>query len=392
VRRPTHEGRSRTGSEAETVNVLVLHNAYRQAGGEDAVVAREQALLAAHGHAVSVHVVSNERIHAPWTTLTAGWQAVYSRRAQREVAAAIARVRPEIVHVHNFFPLLTPSVYDACRAACVPVVQPLHNYRLSCVNAQFFRQGRVCEDCLGKAVPWPGVLHACYRQSRSASMATAAMLSLHRLWGTWTTKVDLYVALTEFARAKFIQGGLPAHKVVVKPNFVFPDPGPGTAGGAYVLFVGRLSPEKGVSTLLEAWEQGAGGVPLKLVGDGPLAPLVENAARRLRDVEWLGRRSSEDVGALMKQAGCVICPSSCYEGFPLVVVEAYAVGLPVVASRLGSMASLVKDGETGLHFTPNDPVDLAAKVVWLMSHAVERAEMGRIARAEFERKYTAESN
>jgi len=223
-------------------------------------------------------------------------------------------------------------------------------------------------------------------------MATAAMLSLHRLWGTWTTKVDLYVALTEFARAKFIQGGLPAHKVVVKPNFVFPDPGPGTAGGAYVLFVGRLSPEKGVSTLLEAWEQGAGGVPLKLVGDGPLAPLVENAARRLRDVEWLGRRSSEDVGALMKQAGCVICPSSCYEGFPLVVVEAYAVGLPVVASRLGSMASLVKDGETGLHFTPNDPVDLAAKVVWLMSHAVERAEMGRIARAEFERKYTAERN
>ena len=245
---------------------------------------------------------------------------------------------------------------------------------------------------MGKTIPWPGVVHACYRGSRAASAVVAAMLVVHRLLGTWTQKVDMYIALTEFARQKFIEGGLPADKVAVKPNFVHPDPGLGEGRGGFALFVGRLSQEKGFDTLLAAWERLQGRVPLKIVGDGPLASEVAAAVGRLEGVEWLGRKPREEVLDLMKRSSFLILPSKVYENFPMIIAEGFATGSPIVASNLGAMASLIEHGRTGLHFHPGDPGDLAAQVEWLLSHPEALARMRKEARAEYEAKYTAERN
>lgn len=374
------------------MKVLILHNHYQHAGGEDVAVASESELLATNGHEVNVYTVSNTMVRTTWDRARAAWRSAYSTASRRRVAEEIQCFLPDVVHVHNFFPLLTPSVYDACRAAGVPIVQSLHNYRLLCLNALFLREGRVCEECLGRIVPWPGVLHACYRRNRGASGVMAATQTIHRLRRTWSNRVDLYIALTEFARSKFIQGGLPGSKIVVKPNFVRFDPGVGAGRGRYALFVGRLSPEKGLDTLLNAWELLARQIPLKIVGDGPLADHVDAVGRKVGGVERLGACSHERVVALMKDAWVLVFPSLCYEGFPIVIAEAYAVGLPVIATNLGSMSLLIDHGRTGLHVRPNDPPDLAAKLLWLWGRAGERDRLSRGARLEFEQKYTAGRN
>jgi glycosyltransferase involved in cell wall biosynthesis len=218
------------------------------------------------------------------------------------------------------------------------------------------------------------------------------MLTIHGALSTWQGTVDMYIALTEFARQKFVQGGLPAEKITIKPNFVSPTPEAGEGRGKYALFVGRLSQEKGVDTLLAAWDNLKGKVPLKIVGDGPLAANVAKAAEKFREVEWLGRQPEDRVLALMKDAQTLLFPSVWYEGFPMVIAEAYAVGLPIIASDLGSMSSLIDHGHTGLHFRPGDPKDLAARVEWASTHPAELKQMRKGARAEFEAKYTAEKN
>jgi glycosyltransferase involved in cell wall biosynthesis len=272
------------------------------------------------------------------------------------------------------------------------VIQTLHNYRLLCPVALFFRDGRVCEDCMGKAVPWPGVVHGCYRGSRAASGVIATMLTVHRALRTWTEMVDVYVALTEFARDKFIEGGLPAGKIVVKPNFVAPDPGQGPGGGGYALFVGRLAPEKGTGTMLAAWDRLGTRIPLKIVGDGPLRDRVMGAAARQSNVEWLGHMPVADVHELMGKADMLVFPSQWYETFGRVAAEAFAAGTPVIAANIGAVAELVEHGRTGLKFRPGDPGDLVTQVEWALSHPAGLRSMREEVRAEFEAKYTAERN
>jgi len=373
------------------MTVLLVHNHYRQPGGEDEVFAAEGGLLQTRGYRVVRYALHNDQTarQRPWTTAGA---AIWNPAAYRAVRAVCRTERPRVAHFHNTFPLVSPAAWYAARAEGVPVVQTLHNYRLICPDALFFRHGDVCEECLGRFVPWPGIVHACYHESRPATGAVAAMLTIHRVLRTWTTVVDVYIALSDFARQKFIQGGLPAAKIMVKPNFVHPDPGPGEGGGEYALFVGRLSTEKGTETLLAAWQQLRGKVPLRIVGDGPLAPRVAAVAQEDNSVIWLGRQPKADVYALMKRARMLIVPSVCYENFPVVIAEAYAIGRPVLASARGSLAALVDDGRTGLHIQPGDSQDLAAKAEWAWTHPLEMARMGLEARQEFERKYTAERN
>ena len=374
------------------MRILLVHNRYQIAGGEDTVVHAEKSMLESHGHEVALLENDNAEISGGLGQLKAGMGAVYSQRGKRRVALELARFRPHVMHVHNFFPLFSPSIYSAARGAGVAVVQTLHNYRLVCPNALLFRDGHVCEDCVGRAVPLPGVVHACYRGSRLATAPVAAMLTAHRALGTWTNMVDAYIALTEFSRQKLTEGGLPAEKMFVKPNFVH-DSGPVGAGrGGYALFVGRLSAEKGISTLLAAWERLEGGMPLKIAGAGPMSEEVGLAARNLQQVECLGTVPKERVTELMRDATVLVFPSIWYETFGMSIIEAYAAGLPVIASRLGAMKSLVEHERTGLQFEPGNAKDLAAQVAWVIAHPREWQEMRRNARTEFEAKYTADRN
>ncbi|WP_242009941.1 glycosyltransferase family 4 protein [Rhodothermus marinus] len=344
------------------------------------------------GHEVIPFVEDNARLNGV-NPLRAAVNAVWSRESQERIRQFIRERKPDVAHFHNTFLMISPAAYYACKEEGMPVVQTLHNYRLICPGALLMREGRVCEECVGRAVPWPGVLHGCWRGSRLQTSVVAAMLTLHRAMKTWTEQVDCYIALTEFARRKFIEGGLPAEKIVVKPNFVDPDPGMGKHEGNFALFVGRLSPEKGVRTILQAWRL-LEGVPLKVVGDGPLRAEIEAFVRRegLEQVEVLGRRPREEVFRLMQEARVLVFPSEWYEGFPMTIAEAFACGLPVIASRLGAIAEIVEEGRTGLLFNPGSPEDLAAKVEWAWAHPRELAEMGREARREYEQKYTAEKN
>lgn len=374
------------------MKILLIHNLYQQPGGEDAVFRAEAALLRSRGHEVAEFVESNARLNG-MDPLRAAARAVWSREARAKLRRLLQETRPDVAHFHNTFLMISPAAFSVCKEMGVPVVQTLHNYRLICPGALLMRDGRVCEDCIGKAVPWPGVLHGCWRGSRAQTAVVAGMLTVHRLLRTWTERVDVYIALTEFARRKFIEGGLPEEKILVKPNFVDPDPGPGEHDDEYVLFVGRLSPEKGIQRLLEAWRL-LNGIPMKILGDGPLLHQVEDwsSRRGLRTVEVMGRRSREEVLHLMKRARILVFPSEWYEGFPMTIVEAFACSLPVVAPRLGAMAELIEDGRTGLLFEPGNAKDLAKKVEWAWTHPEQMEKMGREARREYEQKYTAERN
>jgi glycosyltransferase involved in cell wall biosynthesis len=371
------------------MKVLLVHNEYQQPGGEDVVVSNQARFLEERGHHVSRYSAHNDHIRE-MGSLSLAQTTLWSSSSFQALRAFIHQERPQVAHFHNTFPLISPSGYYAARAEGVPVIQTLHNYRLICPNAVFFRDGHACEDCLGKTPPWPGVVHACYRESRVITGVVATMLTAHRALRTWMRMVDAYVVLTEFMREKYIQGGLPAEKIVVIPNAVYPDVGVGVGGGGYALFVGRLSVEKGIETLLAAWERLERKVPLKIVGDGPLANKVAGAAQRFKDIEWLRQRSAAQTRALMKEAWVLVCPSVWYDGMPLVIVEAYAAGLPVIASNHGSPATLVDHHRTGLLFRPGDPKDLATQVRWALSYPSEFSDMRSEVRAEFEKKYTTE--
>ncbi len=266
-----------SGHNAGLPRILLAHNRYLIAGGERQVFEAEARLLREHGHVVETYVEDNERVAALGKAATAA-RTVWSAETHRTISERLAAGDIDLVHVHNFFPLISPSIYYAARAAGVPVVQTLHNYRLLCVNGLLFRDGAVCEDCVGR-LPLPGIQHACYRSSVSGSAMVAAMLSTHRAIGTWDNVVGTYIALSDFSRQKFIEGGLPGSRITVKPNFLDGDPAQGEGQGGYALYVGRLSPEKGIGTVLEAWRRSGSTLPLKVVGDGPLSKEVEAASK-----------------------------------------------------------------------------------------------------------------
>jgi glycosyltransferase involved in cell wall biosynthesis len=309
---------------------LVAHNQYRQSGGEDAVFRNEVQLLRQAGHEVREYVETNHRIDER-NQLRLGLQTVWNHSSRKKMRTVLLEFKPDVVHFHNILPLISPAAYSACAGLGIPVVQTLHNYRLLCPGSLLYRDGRSCEDCLTKQIKWPGVLHSCYRDSKMATAAIATMLAVHQTLGTWNQSVDRFVALSEFSRDKFVEGGLPAEKVMVKPNFVSPDPGPRSGGGECALFVGRLSLEKGLKLLIEAWKRVSQRIPLRIVGDGPLRGLLERDKESLplSNVSLDGGLEKSAVLAAMKRARFMVFPSTCYENFPLVIAEAYACGVPV---------------------------------------------------------------
>lgn len=376
------------------MKVLLVHNFYRQSGAEDTVFQAEKAMLQRMGHDVSSFVRDNNEING-MTRLSAAVATIWSQESRRELVRIIRESQPDVAHFHNTLMFISPSAYYACQEAGVPVVQTLHNYRLLCPSATFFRDGCVCEDCMRKTFPWPGIVNGCWRGSRTQTATVTSMLTLHRLLGTWHEQVDLYIALTDISREKFIKAGIPPAKIIVKPNFVDTDEFRGNSGTStcrYALFVGRLSQKKGIETLLEAWKRIGQRLPLVIVGEGPMAWKVEEQAASRMGVEWVGCIHREKVIERMKQAELLIFLSVWFEGFPMTLVEAFSVGLPVIASRIGAIVEIVDHGRTGLNFEPGNAEDLAAKVEWILAHPEELSLMRRAARAEYKAKYAAERN
>lgn len=366
------------------LRVLVVHNSYQHQGGEDMVAAAEIELLRSRGHIVETYFRHNDEITSSGS-LSLAREALWSRRTTQDITQLIMEFRPEIVHAHNTFPLISPSVYWAVGKQRIPVIQTMHNFRLMCPQAMFLREQKVCEDCLGN-LPWRGVLRACYRESRLQSGVLAAVVTMHGAIGTWKNKVTRYIALNKFCRDKFIAGGLPAGRIVIKPNFVdFTAPGLATRAG--FLFVGRLSVEKGVSVMMNAIDR-VGDVDVRVAGVGPESHLLTESDQ----VKTLGSLSSSDVRREMSQAMALILPSIWYENFPRTLVEAFGCGLPVIASRIGALGELIEHGVTGLLFSPGDADDLAEKMAWAQQHPEQMADMGRNARALYEAEFTADRN
>lgn len=312
---------------------------------------------------------------------------VWSESARRQVAAAIERLRPDVVHVHNTFAAASPSVHWAGRAGGPPIVQTLHNYRLVCPVATAFRDGRACTDCVGRAVPWPGVLHSCVRGSRSQSAAVAVMLTTHRVLGTYSRRVDAHIALTDFQRSLLIAGGVSPRRIHVIPNFLAQAPMGSEGQREGVLYAGRLAPEKGLSVLLAAAGKVRGAI--RVAGSGPLAPSVA-AAATAGSVAFLGELPTTQVREHIARSRALVVPSLWYEGFPMVVIESFAAGTPVIASRIGSLAEIVEDGATGLLVEPGNDVALGRAVRWALDHPGELEAMGKRARRRFQERYSAD--
>jgi len=367
------------------MRILISHNGYQHRGGEDTVVEAEILNLRTHGHEVETYTRDNHDVASmSWPSIA--YQTVWARKTVDDVSLLIDRFQPDLIHSHNTFPLISPSLYWAAWRKRIPVVQTLHNFRMLCLNAIFLREGGVCESCLGR-LPWRGVMYRCYRGSAMASGALLGSIAIHRAIGTFRDKVTRYIALNEFCRQKFIAGGLPAERIVVKPNFVdFPEQPSGQRAG--LLFVGRLSREKGIDLLARAWACSSVSTTLSVAGSGPEGNLLNGLAR----VNLLGPLLMEDVRLAMGRASALVLPSIWYENFPRTLVEAYGSGLPVIASRLGALGELVEDGVSGLLFNPNDARDLASKMEWAIGNSEQLAKMGRNARAKYESDFTAERN
>jgi glycosyltransferase involved in cell wall biosynthesis len=377
------------------MKVLAVHNSYQQPGGEDVVFSAERHLLEEHGHEVISYERSNHEVEqmSKLQQLKMTTNLVHSSDSKREIQKLLKAEAPDVVHVHNTFMMISPSIFETCQEMNVPVVHTLHNFRLLCPAWSLSREGRVCEECIDHSL-WRGVWHGCYRNSHLATAAVALMLQVHRGRNTWNESVDGFVALSEFARQKFVANGLPAAKMHIKPNFVYQDPGERKSAGEYALFVGRLSPEKGVGTLLSAWEKLRTAMPLVIAGEGPERAALEAqaAAAQLSNVKFAGRLSAEKVQSAMKEAAFLVMPSIWYEGFPMTIAESFACGTPVICSKLGTMQEIVDHQRTGLHFMPDDAEDLRRQVEYALSHPAELAAMGKAARQEYKQRYTAQIN
>ncbi len=367
------------------MRILVAHNSYHYRGGEDTVVDAEVALLRRYGHQVAVYRRDNaEMARLPWheTAMSTLW----SRRTLGELKRIIDRFAPDLLHAHNIFPLISPSLYAGAARAGLPVVQTLHNFRLVCPQAMLVRQGRSCTECVGH-LPWRGVLHRCYRHSFLQSSAVTAMLLLHRLRRTWQREVSCYITLNQMCRDIFVDGGLPADRMVIKPNFVVAQARPDWLRRDGGMFCGRLSEEKGLHVLAAALQK-LPGKRIAVYGKGPLQPMV----MQCEGLDYRSFLAAQALALRMREAAYLVMPSTGVESFGLVAVEAFASGTPVIASRLGGLRELVVHGKNGLLVTPGDADELAEAIAYADANPAQMAAMGRAAWDTYLERFTPERN
>lgn len=378
------------------MNILMVHNRYRFRGGEDVSTEAETAMLRDHGHSVVPYIRDNRDIEldtlGPGRGVEAvrlGGTTVWSQSAYREVKELLHRQSFDVMHVQNTFPQISPSILYAARKAGVAVVQSLRNYRLTCANGTLYRDGEVCDLCVGRKVGMPAIKYKCYRDDTVATGAVVALQSIHRLARSYRRSVSVYIALTDFSAGQHVEGGIPRDRIVIKPNFLATDPGPGSPDRAGYLYVGRLSAEKGVDTMIKAWESIS--APLTIVGDGPMVDWVEEMAARNPQITYRGPLPHAEALEALGSVRAAIVPSQWYEPFGRGVIEAYARATPVIAAGIGGLPELVDDGRTGFLFEAGSPADLV-RAVEKVEGMAGRPAMAAAARAEYETKYTARAN
>ena len=374
----------------DSMRILILHNRYREFGGEDAVVDAEIALL--RGAGLDAHSLfwtnDDVRTNGLLGSSASFANAVWNRSAWHSVRCAVREFRPDVVHVHNTLAAASPSVVHGAAMPSVGIVHTLHNFRHLCLNGLLLREQRICTDCVGK-LPWRGVGRACYRQSIPASMAVACGEVVHRALGSWS-HVHRFIALSQHAKQLHVQAGFEARKIVVKPQTLASDPGRGEHRGDFALFAGRLSSEKGLHVLLRAWSEAGLEVPLRIAGDGPDAENVRSRAAALPSATMLGRLPRDEVLSLMRDAKLLVMPSECFEAFPVTLLEGLATGCPIVASDIGALGEVIRSGENGVLVPPGDPAALARAVQRLNSDPAERDRLSRAARATFLERFSPE--
>lgn len=348
------------------LRILFVHTRYLQsAGGEDTTMEAEAELMRAKGHNVQVQLFNNGSMGKGLAgKISAGISSVYNRNSAHALKEAIVQFSPDIIHVHNFFFAASPSVIIEASRHKIPVIVTIQNFRLVCANALFFRDNKICELCISHSFPWYGVKYKCYHNSSVQSAMVGLSSAIHHIAGTWKRKVNLFITPAEFSRNKLLDSalGIRPEKIKVKRNFIG-DPGESNPSDrkSFYLFVGRLSAEKGVDLLLEAWKR-IGNEQLIIAGDGPEKEYLYNKYGKQRNIIFAGKKPRVEILELMKQCRALIFPSVWYEGLPLTIVEAFATGTPVLASSLGAMQEMITHGSNGLLFPAGDSEKLAETV------------------------------
>ncbi len=378
------------------MRILQAHNYYQRPGGEDRVLAEENKLLIKRGHEVFQFTKHNKSITSIFGKLKSLFTTYYSKSAYREFKDFLVKLHPDIVHVHNFFPLISPSVFDACNDLHVPSVLTLHNYRLIHPNGLLLSRGKIDERSI-KGSAYECVKDGVYRNSVIATAVVAHMIEYHRRKKTWEKNVSGFIALSEFAKKKFVEGGIPEEKIYVKPNFMEDQGGDCNSSFSrrernFFLYVGRISEEKGIKTLIQSWIQFKIPIPVYVVGDGPLLSSYKKKCINNRNIIFLGHKKKEEVSDLMKRAIALIFPSIWYEGCPLAILEAFSSGLPVLSSNIGAHSTMVNCDVNGIHFEKSNPESLMRSINKLLSNSELWIKLAKGSRRTYEKRYTPVTN
>lgn len=369
------------------MNILIVHNKYNSKGGEDITVEKEIKLLEKNGHKVNFFTRSNSQIKSIFSKIKTAINSSFSYETYNYFNNTSFLQKYDIIHVHNFFPLITPSIFYAAKKNNIPIVMTLHNYRLICPSGLLMHKNKIYEKSI-KYSPYSTVIDRVYKNSFIGTFFLAKMINNHKKRGTWNNKVSRLIALTNFGRKKFIDSGINKSQIVVKPTWCTDFHNKNCTKENYALFVGRISEEKGISSLIEAWSQ----IDYKLViaGDGPLTNKLLNTKNK--NIHYIGRKNQHEIFKLMEKASFLVIPSTWYEGLPAVIIEAFCAGLPVIGSKIGAIEEIIDNNVTGIHFEPNNPEDLREKVNKIINDKKLLTTLSENARKEFLNKYTPEKN
>ncbi len=373
------------------MRVLSIHNEYLIRGGEEESRKAEIEILRKNGIEV-IEYTENNRVVDNMSKLRLAIRTIWSSESYQNVCKILKHQKIDIIHVQNIFPLISPSIYYAAKSFNIPVIQAVRNYRNLCINSYLYREGHICESCLAHKYPISGVINKCYRNSYSASIVAASTQWFHNYINS-RRHINFYLCISEFVKNKMVEGGFPSNKLIVKPNFVYPDPGYSPYKDNFILYVGRLSSEKGINILLDSLKNlKTSNLTLKIIGEGDVSKLIETYIGKGFRIELLGRLSISDTYDIIGNSSALIIPSEWNEPFGRVIVEAFAKGTPVIGANVGGITELIEDGVNGFLFKNGDSLDLAKKIDYLFENKDRINELGLAGRSSFLQYYTSEVN